>query len=191
MLRSMHQLSEGTPIFDDVGKSKNPTSLAHINETSAKKVKASAVEFQENVLHYATEWESIITRRVDLELLHCKRLAEEQAYHEAKVEHLRDELNKLERAGKNPAPTTMLDKLRRNEEKMDRTFKVHEAAASKACALLDQVVKQGWQDLLPLIKATVTWEKHHVHAESGAYAEMKEAVDRMSKVHNKKHVVKA
>mmetsp|Transcript_20959 Transcript_20959/g.59811 ORF Transcript_20959/g.59811 Transcript_20959/m.59811 type:complete len:307 (+) Transcript_20959:169-1089(+) len=179
----MAKLADGSPLHDDIGKANNSDSLVHIQSSAAKKAKDNVIEFQKKVLDYAIEWESIVTSRADVELKKCKKLETDQEHYEGKVEKLREEVNKLETAGKKPG-NAKLEKLARNEEKLKASFKVHEAAANKACVLLEQIVQHGWKDLYHMVKATVNCEKHRVDGEAATFAEMKEALDRMAVIHS-------
>jgi len=170
-------------LHDDIGKANNAESLVHIQSTTAKKAKDNAVEFQKKVLDFAVEWESIVTNRADIELKKCKKLEKDQEHYAGKVEKLRGAVNKLETAGKKPG-NAKLEKLARNEEKLKGSFKVHEAAANKACVLLEQIVQHGWKDLYHMVKATVNCEKHRVDGEAATFHEMQEAMDRMTAIHS-------
>jgi len=178
MINEMAKLSEGSPLYDDVGKTKNDESLAHINQAAAKEAKESAIDFHKKVVDYATEWESIVTTRIDDKLRDCKKLGQDRSHYEGKVDKLRQDINKTENSGRE-APESKMEKLKRNEEKLKEAFEKHEELAGKTCVLIEEVVQSGWKDLYPLIKSTMNWEVNRVKNEAEIFSEIPEALDRL------------
>jgi len=178
MISEIGKLSEGTPLFQDVGKHQNNESIVHINEAASKEAENNAKEFRAKIVEYAAEWEEIVTGLVDQEMNNARKLGKDKSHYDGKVEKLRQEINKLENSGR-PTPDTKAERLKRNEDKLKEAFIAYEEAASKTCFLIEEVVKSGWKDLYPFVKSTMNWEINRVQGESELFADLPDAVDRM------------
>ena len=130
--------------------------------------KYSVMEYQENILGYATEWEQVVTKRVDQELKNVKELQRTRSHYEIKVERLRNRVNTLENKGKD-VPEGLGEKLVRNEGKLQESFKKHEREAGKLCILIEFVTQCGWQELQQLIENTLQWEIDRLSRENAVY----------------------
>eukprot|EP00538_Stauroneis_constricta_P009016 CAMPEP_0119559236 /NCGR_PEP_ID=MMETSP1352-20130426/12269_1 /TAXON_ID=265584 /ORGANISM="Stauroneis constricta, Strain CCMP1120" /LENGTH=382 /DNA_ID=CAMNT_0007606881 /DNA_START=100 /DNA_END=1248 /DNA_ORIENTATION=+ len=182
MINEICKLSKGTPLYEDIGDIQNGGSIGNINLVVIKNAKEKAIRFNKDVVQYVAEWESIVSKRVDDELKNCKRLGHDQSHYENKVDKLRQTVNKKEEAGKSVGHGKAA-KLNRNEKKLENAFDAHEAAACKACALLEAVVKEGWKDLYPLVESMIAWETDRIQEETKTFSEMEETADRMKLTH--------
>ena len=135
------------------------------------------------IAQYCEDWESYVTSTVDAQLAENKKLHEHFNHYQQKVETLRkkeeaeaDKLQKKEEKKAEAAaaaspnqkaspvappkrPTTKLaEKLERNESKLNSAWKTYENSSAALCNLMEEVMKQGWQDLYPLVVETIQWE---------------------------------
>jgi uncharacterized protein YlxW (UPF0749 family) len=72
-------------------------------------------------LECVTEWETVVTTRVDSEWKHVRKLAADRSHYEKKVEALRQKANEILTKGKS-TPNGMQEKIDRNEKKLQQTF---------------------------------------------------------------------
>ena len=126
------------------------------------------VEYQEMVLDYASEWQSVVTQRVDKALKEVKKLQQTRRHYESKVEGLRKRVNQLEAKDKE-VPESLGEKLTRNEGKLRDAFEVHELEAGKLCILIEHVTQEGWHNLKHLIENALEWEMNRLARENAIY----------------------
>jgi hypothetical protein len=161
-----------TQITEEFQKLKNPAvSLYGISSFGEAQACANDHEYQSLIVDYVTEWEKIITERVDGELKHVRKLEADRRHYERKVEGLRQRTNELESKGK-AVPKAQLDKLSRNEEKLKEAFTIHEREAGKLCALIEAVTHEGYKDLSPLVKNYLKWDINRVGREQQSAAQL-------------------
>jgi hypothetical protein len=146
-------------------------SFQSIQQLASAQGHVDTIEFQSRVLDYVTEWEQVVTSRIDSEWKNVKKLGFDRGHYENKVESLRKKTNEMETKGK-LTPTGTVEKLNRNEEKLKEAFGIHELAAGKLCVLIEEATAGGWRDLFPLVKNVMKWESNRVGRESDIYAKL-------------------
>lgn len=91
-------LATGSPLVEIAGSSSAEPSVAEtqvgesysaMHKALAAKGTDGAVAFQEHVIHYVTEWDSVITTRIDAGLKKSVALRRDLDHYEHKVEHLK------------------------------------------------------------------------------------------------------
>jgi hypothetical protein len=138
----------------------------------------AAADYESTVMAYATEWEAIVTKKVDAELVYTNKLHKNLRHYEAKVDKLRKNVNVKEEKGKLTPPLT--EKLERNEEKLTQTWKEYEETATTTCHLLDEVTSMGWKDLHPLVKAMMAFEYKRETDEHTLWGNLSNVQDKLS-----------
>jgi len=135
-------------------------------------------EFDKYLLAYATEWEDIVTHRLDEEIQQVDQLQRQRLHYERKISGLRKRQNAMERRGKAVAPA-FAEKVARNEQKLTTAWETHEERASKLCILLEEVTDHGWKDLYPLIKNTMRFEINKISRDEASYGRLKVTLEAM------------
>lgn len=146
-------------------------SMKSIQQLASAQGHADTMEFQSHVLEYVTEWETVVTKRVDSEWKHVRILGTNRSHYEKKVEALRRKANEKETKGKS-TPTVDAEKIDRNEKKLLEAFEIHELEAGKLCVLMEVATLGGWRDLYPLIENVMKWQANRVASENEIYAEL-------------------
>lgn len=146
-------------------------SLQAIQQLAFAQGHVDAIEFQSHVLDYVTEWEKVVTTRIDYEWKQSKKLAADRGHYENKVEALRKKTNELESKGK-VTPSATAEKLKRNEEKLKEAFELYERAAGQLCVLIAEATTGGWRDLFPLVQNVMNWEANRVGQEHEIYSKL-------------------
>ncbi|MGK3739008.1 MAG: hypothetical protein ACI90V_005855 [Bacillariaceae sp.] len=136
-------------------------------------------EYQIDVVDFVTEWEQIITERVESGLKRVRKLASDRLHYERKIETLRSKANELEIKGRT-SPTAAVERLSRNEGKLKQAFTVHEKEASQLCALMESVTHEGYKDIYTLVKNYIKWEINRVGRENAITVQMSATLDSMS-----------
>lgn len=136
-------------------------------------------EYQKDVVNFVTEWEQIITERVESGLKRVRKLASNRLHYERKIETLRNKANELEIKGRTN-PTVAVERLSRNEGKLKQAFTVHEKEAGQLCALMESVTHEGYKDLYTLVKNYIEWEINRVGRENSITVQMSATLDYMS-----------
>jgi hypothetical protein len=180
-------MSEGTPLYDHVGKSLEPErlhlvdpqtvqqleeemgglSLASVHQLALMNEKKISEEYDKFMVAYALEWEEIVTSRLDKEIKAVQQLQRKRNHYEKKVSGsllgLRKRTNNIEKNGKE-VPPALAEKLQRNEQKLQEAFSLHENSAAKLCALLEEATASGWKDCkFPFLKSIVLYPSFCSH----------------------------
>jgi hypothetical protein len=87
------------------------------------------MKFQSHFLECVTEWEAVVTTRVDPEWKHLRKLAADSGDYEKKVEALRHKANEMVTKGKST--------------KLQQAFEVDKVAAGKLCVLMEVATTLG------------------------------------------------
>jgi hypothetical protein len=147
-------------------------SFQSIQQLASAQGHVDTIEFQSHVLDYVTEWERVVTTRIDSAWKNVKKLGADRGHYENKVEALRLKTNEIETKGK-LTPTGTVEKLNRNEEKLKEAFEIHELAAGKLCVLMEEAtISGGWRDLFPVVKNVMKGEANRVGRENDIYAKL-------------------
>jgi len=213
---SFASLAEGSPIDGQIGGS-GDNSMKSVTNQLVEQNKQHGEKFMHTIAQYCEDWEAYVTSTVDAQLTENKKLHEHFNHYQQKVEVLRkkeeaeaDKLQKKEEKKAEAAaaaspnqkaspvappkkhPTTKLgEKLERNEGKLNSAWKTYENSSAALCNLMEEVMKQGWQDLYPLVVETIQWEirrasaKFELTTKYGAtQAKMETAVEAATKKRN-------
>eukprot|EP00536_Pseudo-nitzschia_multiseries_P000082 jgi/Psemu1/249171/estExt_Genewise1Plus.C_20208 len=155
-------LSQQTPIQEEVGcDGARIISLRGLYRFGAAEAVVNDMEYQTQVVQFVAQWLETITCRVDSGLKRVRKLASDRLHYERKVEKLRNQANGMEGKGKTIPPSTV-EKLSRNEEKLNDAFTIHEKEASKLCALIESITQEGYNELYTLIRNYIEWEINRI-----------------------------
>lgn len=160
----MATLSGDTQLTQVVGTASNATSvntlkgtLVTLEERFSKASQKHANSYQEMVIDYAVEWESIIRTMTETEVGQSRKLHKVVQHYEDKVDKLRKAAQNKENQGKVSSPSQAA-KLTRNETKLAKAWQDYDAAATRTANLLEQATRVGYRDLHPLVQAMITFE---------------------------------
>lgn len=153
-------------------------SLASIQQLATLHEKTNAVDYQRHILDYITEWEEVVTTKIESELAMVKKLQQDRLHYEKKIEGLRKKAVQAENKGKKLS-ASQEDKLSRNEKKLKDAWQLHEQKAAEACFLIEQVTLHGWKDFYPLVKNTMKWEVNRLGRENVTYGRLPATLEAM------------
>mmetsp|Transcript_54356 Transcript_54356/g.131930 ORF Transcript_54356/g.131930 Transcript_54356/m.131930 type:complete len:373 (+) Transcript_54356:210-1328(+) len=120
------------------------------------------MEYQALIIDYATDWSQIVNNKVDKMMKDVKGLESNRRHYERKVQNLRRRFNDIESKGK-VCPKSQVDKLTRNETKLQESYIVYEREATTLCSLLQAVTHDGYKELYPLVKNFIKWDLNRVN----------------------------
>lgn len=135
----------------------------------------------DDILDYVTEWESIVSTRVDGELKEVKKLADSLRHYEVKVDSLRKKKNDAVAKGKTYDP----EKLERNEGKLKIASEAHEGAATRLAYLITEVTRNGYLDLFPMVRMTMTYEAARSSKEATIFSKFQTQEEQFEKQYKK------
>jgi hypothetical protein len=138
-------------------KTKSPESYVGVHEALSKNTHKEVKKYQDNIIDYVVEWESIVTARFEEENAERQRLNGVLNHYQTKVEGLRKEVNKKLDKGLS-SPSRKTEKLSRNEDKLKNAWEEHERSASRLCDFLQEATESGWKDLYPLVIAMLKFD---------------------------------
>ena len=131
--------------------------LVTLEERFSKASQKHANSYQEMVIDYAVEWESIIRSMTETEVGQSRKLHKDVQHYEDKVDKLRKAAQNKENQGK-VSSSSQTAKLTRNETKLAKAWQDYDAAATRTANLLEQATRVGYRDLHPLVQAMITFE---------------------------------
>jgi hypothetical protein len=148
-------------------------SLQSIQQLASAQGLVDTMEFQSQVLDYVIEWDTVVTTRIDSEWKDVKKLAADRGHYETKVQGLRQKSNDMEiKGGKSTPSVGTVERLDRNEKKLQQAFEIHELAAGKLCVLMREATKGGWRDLYPLVVNVMTLQANRIEREHEIHAQL-------------------
>jgi hypothetical protein len=162
--------AHGSPIETAVCNTANQNSFLSVYVKASADVDSE--QYDRKVLAYLSEWENVVTGRVDRESKEVEKLRKTYMHYQTKVDCIRKKVNAAEDSGKETNEATA-EKLQRNKEKLDAASQEFEDAARPLCVLIEEVVRQGWKDVLPLIKSMMSWETARSKNEASVFSEWK------------------
>ena len=162
-------------------------SLYGLYSVGAAQAVANDQQYQRHVVDFVTEWERIVTERIESGLKRIRKLASDRRHYVRKIETLRNRANSIELKGK-ARPAAAVARLCRNEVKLKQAFAVHENEAGRLCAVMEAVTKDGYKDLYTLVKNYIEWEINRIRRESDIFVQMNATLDSMNnKCKEKEH----
>lgn len=153
------KLAADTPLADAIAAKKVVLgeSLVTHQDKLAAATQIATDHYQSAVVDYVTEWEAILTKKIETEVKYTHKLQKNLQHYETKVEKLRKQQTVKEEKGK-PVQPAETEKLQRNETKLKESYEEYEAVATQTSHLLDEATRQGWKDLHPLLKSLMAAE---------------------------------
>ena len=172
MAEELAYFAQNSPVHSQVSDREQSQSYLSIYNQVSHQVHKFSDKFERDVLEYCVEWEHVVTTRVDRELAEITTLRESYNHYQAKVDGLRRNVNKQESKGKT-IKDDQVEKLKRNEDKLDEASAEYEAAATSLCCLIEEVVDAAWKDLVPLLQTVMTWEADRSHKEAKLFQQLR------------------
>ena len=167
MAKEIASFADGTPMKDAVNKVDDQLSFISVFHNTSNVSAKNSFKYKNDVMAYCIEWESVVSTRVDKDVLDIKKLREMFNHYQDKVDSLRKKVNGQETKGKS-INAALSEKLQRNEEKLDEASGLYEASARPLCVLIEEVVQYGYKDLYPFIVAIMKFEMERSQNESRA-----------------------
>lgn len=168
-----HQLYHTTEILSGVAHLSelfgNMTgTLKRLQDKLSKNKHRHAKSYQEMVIDYAAEWETVVSKMVEGGVSYSRKEHKTVQHYEDKVAKLRKQTNELEQNNKN-TPTTLTEKLTRNECKLEKAWQEYDRIGTRTANLLEAATKMGWKDLHPLIQAMISFEQERERDEQSLW----------------------
>jgi len=107
-------------------------------------------KFNVYVINYVIEWKKITKIRVTEGLQSFEAIRLEYDHYQRKVSTMQKTMLSLHQKGK-PVDVTFVNKMRRNEEKLEETKDNYEEAYVKTILLLNEITQRSWKDLQPIL----------------------------------------
>lgn len=141
----------GGPMGSEViAHQSDPRSYAAIHLQLHKKNKMYADKYEEHVVTYAKEWESILSLRVSKHLKQAEKLRVDLDHYGKKVESMNKSMNKTMSKGK-AVGDAGVDKMKRNEGKLIQARREYDTFVNDLCGFIEEIMDRGWKDLHPLL----------------------------------------
>ena len=176
MAQELAKFAENSPIAGQVTDMDNSNdkqvSYLSVYHQVSQQVNKYSDKYERDIVDYCTEWETVISKRVDAEVAAVKKLRESYNHYQVKVEGMRKKFNGQESKGKT-VKDDMKEKLQRNETKLEEASSDYEAAAAPLCCLMEEVVEQVWKDLAPVLQSTMSWEADRSHKEAKLFQQLR------------------
>jgi predicted nucleic acid-binding Zn-ribbon protein len=173
----MQKMLRDTP-FESVGISEMDIQheLTNRNRDMSKR-------YQHEIIDYIVDLDNAIETRVDTEIKQVQELHKRLLHYETKTDKLRQKVRSKESKGKTELPAKKTEKLERNEDKLNRAWKLHEAKASRVCDLLEEVTVHGWKDLYHIIGRMLDFEKDYNDEKAKVTSRLPELKEQLEKIY--------
>jgi hypothetical protein len=171
MMADLSKLAEGSPLHQQVRSLDNESFYAVYMDVS-EQVNIYATNFENQAVEYLMEWEHVATTRVDRSKAEVEQLRKTFLHYTQKVDKLRNQINKEETKGR-VIKEEKLEKLKRNEDKLEEASEEFEAAAAPLCYLIEEIVVHAYKDLYPLIRLLMKWDADRSTVEQRIFGEFK------------------
>jgi hypothetical protein len=153
--KAIHSLTTDTPLFKSAGEippegSDSTSSYAAVHVTLNKKCQLYLNKYPEHILHYAIEWERILSTRITNWLRQSEKLRVDLDHYQNKVEDLNKGTNKAMNKGKNVNDKD-IERLKRNEAKFVQARQDYDKFVNDLCGYMEEVLDRGWRDLHPML----------------------------------------
>ena len=159
-------------------------SYAAIHLALHRKNKLYHDKYTEHILTYATEWERILTTRINGHLKQSETLRVDLDHYAKKVEDLHKTINKTMTKGK-PVSDDNVDKLKRNEAKLIQARMEYDRFVLDLCGYMEEVMLRGWKDLHPLLVKMAQFDTTLCNEESSLFTRsMTSVTDRLKNMKN-------
>jgi hypothetical protein len=150
-----------------------PESYMEVHWALSKNTHEKVKKYQDNLIDYVVEWESIVTARFEEENMERQRLNGILTHYQMKVDGLRRDVNKKLDKGLS-SPSRKTEKLARNEDKLKNAWEEHEHSASRLCDFLQSATENGCTGLYPLVIAMLKFDSEKRAAEREILSKMDE-----------------
>lgn len=144
--------------------------MASVQELATMYQAYNTQEYHQQILGYLNDWQDTVSAQVEAKISILPKLRDTREHYQTKLDSIRAKIEKLEEAEKS-VPQTTQERLERTEEKLGIALTAHEAAASKACFLIEQIMKCAWKDLYPLVNRMMKWELNKLGREEKSYGQ--------------------
>merc|ERR1712232_542594 len=155
----------GMKVAEEIG----PGSLLAHQQLSVMQEELNKLDYENHVIKYIDEWDQVVTSQLDEDVKSVRELAKNRDHYIAKVDKLREKVNKIEHRGRQDAQKKLRDQLERNEAKLDKCDELYEKKANDVSVVLYEATKRGWVDLYPVIKNVMKFEINRLGRESSTY----------------------
>jgi len=180
---------EGSPMSDHTGSwsveddaaTGPPPSYTHCMSIIDLQAESRASEFKAFALDYFVDWQETVTTRINADIKKTDQYRQDADHYKTKVESLAAGKKRLEEK-KRPVPDSTLEKLRRNQEKLEEATIVYNAAALDLFLLMEELVDRAWRDLYPLFLAVLQWDIETTQDDSSVVKDLKEMVEKLKEL---------
>ncbi len=149
-----------------------PGSIVAFSQLSAQHEKLNVMDYQTHILDYLDEWDDVVTSLLDDEVKTIRALNKKKEHYISKVDRLRARVNRIERRGVKDAPKRLVEKLERNEDKLERSDAAYEEFANDVALNLSESIRRGWVDLYPLINAAIKFEMNRIGRDNATFGRL-------------------
>ena len=119
-----------------------------------------AARYNEWIIRYLEEWESIVSTRVEGKLIQFRKVRDTYVHYSDKVHGLHGQLDKHKAKDGSPKPR-LEDKLERNRLKLSGAEEAHHDLARSLISLIEDVTEHYWKDMIPLLHMTIQFSINH------------------------------
>jgi len=156
-------MSEDTPLHSTIGGSDgNGDSLCTFYELVGEFSEHETADYRKNVIDSLLEWEKTLKSKVDADLTEIHRLYDRLDHNQRKIDILSKKVKTYEEEGK-------------NTQKLDEDIYLYQDKVEQdltTCNLLEEVVKNKWKDMYPIVKAFMEWESNSTARQYDIFAKL-------------------
>ena len=110
-----------------------------------------------HIVNYVEDWEQIVDKCVKSRYVEYSKIRSGLCHYEKKVDSMLADIEKLKQKNR-PVSAKQIEKLERNQIKLEGTCKTHDKYGESLLMFLDEVVRRSWRDALPLLRKSIKFE---------------------------------
>jgi len=171
-INNFESLADNSPLQSFVMRERG--SLIEVQEQASTYHISNLAEYQQQILAYIEDWLATVSNQLDEKLEEIPHLRATRQECEGKME----KISNKQKSNPDSFDQELADA---TQQEMYKAIEEHEEACSKACFMIDQVVRKGWKDLYPLVNKMMKWELNLLGRENKSYGQfLPETLNKLS-----------
>lgn len=110
-----------------------------------------------HIVNYVEDWDQIVDKCVESRYVEYSKIRSGLCHYEKKVDSMLADIEKLKQKNRSVS-AKQIEKLERNQMKLEGTRKTHDKNGESLLMFLDEVVRRAWRDALPLLRKSIKFE---------------------------------
>jgi hypothetical protein len=138
-------------------------------------------EYEDTIIDYVIDWSKLVSVKVTSEIKEASTSRDLVVKYKKKVANLRAR-NEKTQAKQTQVPEKLVDKLDRNQDKLEQAEHAYEKHMTNLDRLCSELIDQSWKDLYPLLVKLVSQEQKEITEKSLILSDLFKVINGLSEV---------